>query len=40
VRLYIAKPSPLGLILVALIIGFLSAAALVVLLGAFLFLLP
>ena len=39
-RLYIAKPSPLGLILVALIIGFLSAAALVVLLGAFLFLLP
>ena len=40
VRLYIAKPSPLGLILLTLIIGFLSAAALVVLLGAFLFLLP
>jgi len=40
VRVYIAKPSPVGLILVTLIIGFLSAAALVVLLGAFLFLLP
>jgi len=40
VRVYIAKPSPLGLILMTLIIGFLSAAALVVLLGTFLFLLP
>ena len=38
VRVYIAKPSPLGLILLTLIIGFLSAAGLVVLLGAFLFL--
>jgi hypothetical protein len=40
VRVYIARPSPLGLILLTLIIGFLSAAGLVVLLGAFLFLLP
>jgi hypothetical protein len=40
VRVYVAKPSPVGLILLTLIIGFLAAAALVVLLGAFLFLLP
>jgi hypothetical protein len=39
-RIYIGKPSPLGLILVTLIIGLLSAAILVLLLGAFLFLLP
>ena len=39
-RIYIGKPSPLGLILVTLIIGLLSAAMLVVLFGAFLFLLP
>ena len=32
--------SPLGIILVTLIVGLLSAAILVVLLGAFLFLLP
>ena len=40
VRIYIGKPSPLGLILVTLIIGILSAAMLVLLLGAFLFLAP
>ena len=40
VRIYIGKPSPLGVILVTLIIGLLSAAMLVVLFGAFLFLLP
>jgi hypothetical protein len=40
VRVYVAKPSPVGLILLTLIIGFLAAAALVVLVGAFLFLLP
>src|SRR5215467_3371273 len=39
-RIYIGKPSPLGLILVTLIIGLLSAAMLVVLFGAFLFLIP
>jgi len=39
-RIYIGKPSPLGIILVTLIIGLLSAAMLVVLFGAFLFLLP
>jgi len=39
-RIYIGKPSPLGLILVTLIIGILSAAMLVLLMGAFLFLLP
>jgi len=40
VRVYIAKPSPLGMILVILITGLLSAVLLVLLLGAFLFLLP
>jgi len=40
VRIYIGKPSPLGLILVTLIIGILSAAMLVLFLGAFLFLVP
>ena len=39
-RIYIGKPSPLGLILVTLIIGLLSAAMLVLLFGVFLFLLP
>ena len=39
-RVYIGKPSPLGLILVVLITGLLSAAILVLLLGAFLFVLP
>ena len=39
-RIYIGKPSPLGIILVTLILGLLSAAMLVVLFGAFLFLLP
>ena len=39
-RIYIGKPSPLGLVLVTLIIGLLSAAMLVLLLGAFLFFLP
>ena len=39
-RGYIGKPSPLGLILVVLITGLLSAAILVLLLGAFLFVLP
>ena len=39
-RVHIGKPSPLGIILVILITGLLSAAMLVLLLGAFLFLLP
>jgi len=39
-RVYIGKPSPFGLILVVLITGLLSAAMLVLLLGAFLFVLP
>jgi hypothetical protein len=39
-RIYIGKPSPLGIILVTLIIGLLSAAILVLFLGAFLVLLP
>jgi hypothetical protein len=39
-RVYIGKPPPLGIILVILITGLLSAAMLVLLLGAFLFLLP
>jgi hypothetical protein len=39
-RVYIGKPSLLGIILVILITGLLSAAMLVLLLGAFLFLLP
>ena len=39
-RVYIGKPSSLGLILVILITGLLSAAMLVLLLGAFLFVLP
>jgi uncharacterized membrane protein len=40
VRVYIAKPGPLGTILAILIVGLLSAVLLVLLLGAFLFLLP
>ena len=40
VRIYIGKPSPLGIILVTLIIGLLSAATLVLMFGVFLFLLP
>jgi len=40
VRIYIGKPSPLGVILVTLIIGLLSAAMLVVLFGVFVFLVP
>ena len=39
-HIYIGKPSPLGLILVTLIIGLLSAAMLTLLLGAFLIALP
>ena len=39
-RIYIGKPSPLGLILVTLIIGLLSAATLVPLFGVFVFLVP
>ena len=39
-RVYIGKPSPLGIILVTLITGLLSAVLMVLLLGAFLFLLP
>jgi hypothetical protein len=39
-RIHIGKPSPLGLILVTLIIGILSAAILVLLFSAFLFLVP
>jgi hypothetical protein len=39
-RVYIGKPPPLGLILVVLIIGLLSAAMLILLLGAFLIALP
>src|SRR5262245_51136566 len=39
-RVYVGKASPLGIILVTLIVGLLSAAILVLLLGAFLFLLP
>ena len=39
-RVYIGKPSPLGLILVVLIAGLVSAAMLVLLLGAILFVLP
>ena len=40
VRVYIAKPGPLGTILVILIVGLLSAALLVLLLGALLIWLP
>ena len=40
VRVYVAKPSPLGLILMTLIVGLLSAAILALLLGTFLLLLP
>ena len=40
VRIYVAKPSPLGLILMTLIVGLLSAAILALLLGAFLLVLP
>jgi len=39
-RVYVGKASPLGIILVTLISGLLMAATLVLLLGAFLFLLP
>ena len=39
-RVYIGKPSPLGLILVVLVAGLISAAMLVLLLGAILFVLP
>jgi len=39
-RIYIGNPSPLGIILVTLIIGLLSAAMLVLLFGVFVFLLP
>jgi hypothetical protein len=40
VRVHIAKPGPLGTILMILIVGLLSAVLLVLLLGAILFLLP
>jgi uncharacterized integral membrane protein len=40
VRVYVAKPGPLGAILMILIVGLLSAAMLTLLLGAFLFALP
>jgi hypothetical protein len=40
VRVHIVKPGPLGAILVTLIAGLLSAVLLVLLMGAFLFLLP
>jgi hypothetical protein len=39
-RVYVGKASPLGIILVTLITGLLTAAILVLLLGAFLLLLP
>src|SRR5262249_28036567 len=39
-HIYIGKPSPLGIILLTLIIGLLSAAMLVVLFGVFVFLVP
>jgi hypothetical protein len=39
-RVYVGKASPLGIILVTLITGLLTAGILVLLLGAFLFLLP
>jgi len=39
-RVYVGKASPVGIILVTLIAGLLMAAILVLLLGAFLFLLP
>ena len=39
-RIYVGKASPLGIILVTLVTGLLMAAILVMLLGAFLFLLP
>jgi hypothetical protein len=39
-RVYIGKPPPLGIILVILIAGLLSAAMLTLLLGAFLIALP
>ena len=40
IRVYIAKPGPLGTILVILIVGLLSAVLLVLLLGALLIWLP
>jgi hypothetical protein len=40
VRVYIAKPGPLGTILVVLLVGLLSAVLLVLLLGALLIWLP
>ena len=39
-RVYIGKPPPLGIVLVVLITGLLSAAMLILLLGAFLVALP
>jgi len=39
-RVYVGKASPLGIILVTLITGLLTAGILVLLLGAFLLLLP
>ena len=39
-RVYVGKASPLGIILVTMLTGFLSAAILMLLLGTFLFLLP
>ena len=40
VRIYVAKPSPLGLVLMTLIVGLLSAVILALLLGTFLLVLP
>ena len=40
VRVHIVKPGPLGVILVTLTVGLLLAVLLVLLMGAFLFLLP
>ena len=40
VRVYVAKPSPLGLVLMTLIVGLLSAVILALLLGTFLLVLP
>ena len=39
-RVYIAKPGPLGIILVTLVTGILSAVMLILLLGAFLIWIP
>ena len=40
VHVHIVRPGPLGVILVTLTVGLLSAVLLVLLMGAFLFLLP